>query len=69
MHDKIFRTTITILFGALVFLLWMGLDVDTGDFDDPNIVSIEYECDKLTEYKQVPNEVVEECKDRNNTEK
>ena len=64
MFDRIFKTTTMILFGVIVFLLWMGLDVDTEDFDDPNVVSIEYECDKLGEYKQVPAEVIEECKNR-----
>lgn len=58
-----------ILLGILVFILWTGLDVGVDDEDEPNIVSIEYECDKLGEYKQVPNEVIEECKDRNKTEK
>ena len=58
-----------ILFGILVFILWTSLDVGIDDEDEPNIVSIEYECDKLSEYKQVPTEVIEECKDRNKTEK
>lgn len=62
--DKVFKSSMMILLGLVVFLMWMGLDVDTEDFDDPNIVSIEYECDKLDEYEKVPNEVIEECNNR-----
>ena len=64
MYDKLFKTLTLSLLGVVIFLLWMGLDVDTEDFDDPNKVVIEYECDKLDEYEKVPNEVIEECKDR-----
>lgn len=64
MYDKLFKTLTLSLLGVVIFLLWMGLDVNTEDFDDPNTVSIEYECDKLDEYEKVPTEVIEECKDR-----
>ena len=53
-----------ILLGVIIILLWLGLDVDTEDFDDPNVVAIEYECDKLEQYEKVPSEVVEECTNR-----
>ena len=61
MFDKIFKTIITILLFIVIFLLWMGLDVVD---ENPNVVSIEYECYNLDEYDRVPKEVVEECRKR-----
>jgi len=62
--DKVVKIIMMILLGVIIILLWLGLDVDTEDFDDPNVVAIEYECDKLEQYEKVPNEVVEECTNR-----
>ena len=62
--DKVVKIIMMILLGVIIILLWLGLDVDTEDFDDPNVVAIEYECDKLEQYEKVPSEVVEECTNR-----
>lgn len=60
-----FKTVMMTGLVIIIFLLWTGLDNgDSDSFDDPNIVSIDYECDKLDEYEKVPDEVKEECKDR-----
>lgn len=32
--------------------------------DDPDYVTIEYQCSELNKYEQVPNEVIEECEKR-----
>jgi hypothetical protein len=32
--------------------------------DDPDYITIEYQCSKLDTYEQVPNEVIEECNKR-----
>lgn len=64
MFDKIFKVVMMVLLTISVFLMWTTVDTDTDEYDDPNKVSIEYECDKLNEYENVPDEVVQECKDR-----
>lgn len=32
--------------------------------DDPDYVTIEYQCSELNKYQQVPDEVIEECNKR-----
>ena len=49
---------ITIL--VLVGMFWF---VREGT-DDPDYITIEYQCSKLDTYEQVPNEVIEECNKR-----
>ena len=56
MFDKIFKVVMMVLTILIMFLLWTGLDVGE-DFDDANVVTIDYECDKLSEYEKVPDEV------------
>jgi hypothetical protein len=60
MFDRIFKTILIVLAVSAVFLLWLGLD-DMDGYDDPNVVTIDYECDKLNDYQAVPKEVIEEC--------
>ena len=62
--DKVFKSTMMILLGIVVFFMWMGLDIDDEGYDDPNVVAIEYECNKLDQYEKVPSEVIEECTNR-----
>ena len=62
--DKVVKIIMMILLGVIIILLWLGLDVDDEGYDDPNVVAIEYECDKLEQYEKVPSEVVEECTNR-----
>ena len=63
MFDRIFKTILMFLLGAIIFILWLGLD--SSDYDDPNVVTIDYECNRLSEYETVPKEVREECQLRN----
>jgi hypothetical protein len=51
---------ITIL-TIIVVLFWLGADSDENGYDDPDAVVIEYKCSTLSEYDQVPTEVIEEC--------
>lgn len=65
MFNKIFKTIIIFFAVIIVLLLWLGLDANVNQTDDPNLVSITYECDKLNQYENVPKEVIEECQTRN----
>jgi hypothetical protein len=56
--DIIKSAIITIL--VLVGMFWF---VREGT-DDPDYITIEYQCSKLDTYEQVPNEVIEECNKR-----
>jgi len=51
----------------IAILLWMKVDPECAvNYDDPNAVIIEYQCSDLSDYENVPPEVVEECRDRAN---
>jgi hypothetical protein len=57
---------ITVL-SLVAVLLWMKVDPECFiNHDDPNAVTIEYQCSALSDYESVPIEVVEECRDRAN---
>lgn len=48
-------------------MFWIKVDPEcVNPNEDPNLVVIEYLCSELSEYENVPPEVVEECKDRAN---
>ena len=50
---------------VVALLLWMKVDPEcVNNFDDPNMVTIEYQCSDLSDYENVPPEVVEECMNR-----
>jgi len=51
---------------VVALLLWMKVDPECVNTDDPNTVTIEYQCSDLSDYENVPPEVVEECRDRAN---
>jgi len=51
---------------VVALLLWMKVDPECANTDDPNTVVIEYQCSDLSDYENVPTEVVEECRDRAN---
>lgn len=59
---KILKTIIAFLLIIIVFLLWTGLD--TTEYEDENIVTVEYECDRLADYEKVPTVVIKECLNR-----
>jgi hypothetical protein len=42
----------------------MKVDPECANTDDPNTVTIEYQCSDLSDYENVPPEVVEECMNR-----
>jgi hypothetical protein len=58
-----FKNVIITILSILVLFLWLNNDPDelSDDLDD---VTIEYKCSVIKEYKHVPPEVLEECKDR-----
>jgi len=49
---------------VVALLLWMKVDPECVNTDDPNTVTIEYQCADLSDYENVPPEVVEECTKR-----
>lgn len=56
--DIIKSILVTLLvFAAALYWLQEGTD-------DPDYVTIEYQCSDLNKYEQVPNEVIEECAKR-----
>ena len=49
----------------VVLMCWIKVDPEcVNNFDDPNAVTIEYQCSDLSDYENVPPEVVEECMNR-----
>ena len=56
--DVIKSIGVTLLAGALVFW-WIREGID-----DPDYITLEYQCSKIDTYEQVPNEVIEECNKR-----
>jgi len=49
----------------LSLLMWMKVDPEcVNNYDDPNTVTIEYQCSDLSDYENVPPEVVDECTER-----
>ena len=53
--DIIKSVVITILIFVAI-ILWVREGTD-----DPDYVTIEYQCSELDKYQQVPDEVIEEC--------
>jgi len=58
-----FKNIIIIILTALVVLFWLGEEPDDTSNDLDNVI-IEYQCSDLHEYESVPEEVLQECKDR-----
>lgn len=51
----------------IVVMFWVKVDPECViNQDDPNVITIEYQCSDLSDYENVPPEVVEECRDRAN---
>lgn len=47
---------------VIVIMCWIKVDPEcVNNSDDPNVVTIEYQCSDLTDYENVPPEVIEEC--------
>ena len=61
--------TKNIIIASLLFIVvmcWLKVEPECVNPDDPNTVVIEYECSSLSEYENIPPEVVEECRSRAN---
>ena len=58
---KVLKDALSAILVLVLFLgvgiLWLTLDSK----DEPDIVSIEYDCKKLQEYSNIPDEVIKEC--------
>jgi hypothetical protein len=51
----------------LSLLMWIKVDPEcVNNGEDPNAVTIEYQCSDLEDYENVPPEVMEECIKRAN---
>lgn len=55
-----------IVVSITVLLLWMKSDPTVDDEDDPDVVTVDYRCSMLDQYKFVPDEVITECASRMN---
>lgn len=62
---NIIKNILLVLLSIVLILFWLQGDEEEYD---PDSVTIEYRCSVLEEYKNVPPEVSEECKDRNDEE-
>jgi hypothetical protein len=62
-----FKNIIIAGLSFIVLMLWVKVDPEcVNNSDDPNSVIIEYQCSDLSDYENVPPEVIEECRDRAN---
>ena len=63
MFQTMFKNIIITILAITAMLLWLNNDPDelSNDLDD---VTIEYKCSVIREYRHVPPEVIEECKER-----
>jgi hypothetical protein len=61
------KNIIIVLLSLIVVMCWIKVDPECViNQDDPNVITIEYQCSDLSDYENVPPEVVEECRDRAN---
>jgi len=61
------KTILFVILILIVLLFWTKTDsisFTNDDDDDPDVVSIDYRCSMLKEYKYVPEEVITECANR-----
>jgi hypothetical protein len=58
-----FKNIIIIILSLLAMVLWLNNDPDEL-YSDPDDVTIEYKCSVIREYRHVPPEVIQECKER-----
>ena len=58
------KNIIIAILSVLVIVFWLKEEPDDTVSDDPNDVTIEYQCNELHEYESVPEEVIEECRSR-----
>ena len=65
MFHKMFKNLVIVILSILVIFFWLGNEPE----DDPDDVTIEYKCSVIKEYKHVPPEVTEECRNRTGSPK
>jgi hypothetical protein len=58
------KNVIIVGLSFIVVMFWIRVDPDCMNPDDPNSVIIEYQCADLSDYENVPPEVVDECTER-----
>jgi len=58
------KNIIIVILTFMVVVFWLKEEPEDTISNDPSDVVIEYNCNSLEEYENVPNEVVEECHDR-----
>lgn len=56
------KNLVIVLSLIVILLLWMRPDMQYSE--DPDFVTIEYQCSDLAQYKNVPPEVTAECESR-----
>ncbi len=62
-----FKNVVIAGLSLIVVMCWIKVDPEcVNNGEDPNAVTIEYQCSDLSDYENVPPEVVEECRDRAN---
>ena len=54
----------TVILLLLIVILLLCMRPDMQDSEDPDFVTIEYQCSDLEQYKNVPPEVTLECEKR-----
>ena len=58
------KNVIIVGLSFIVVMFWVRVEPDCINPDDPNSVIIEYQCADLSDYENVPPEVVDECTER-----
>ena len=62
-----FKNVIIAGLSFIVVMFWLRVDPEcVNNNEDPNAVTIEYQCSDLEDYENVPPEVMEECIKRAN---
>ena len=58
------KNIIIAILSVIVVVFWLKEEPEDTISNDPNDVVIEYQCSDLRDYKDVPAEVIEECRKR-----
>jgi hypothetical protein len=59
-----FKNIIIAILLLITVACWLKVDPECINYDNPNSVTIEYQCADLGDYAIVPPEVVQECRNR-----
>ena len=63
MFPKMFKNIIITVLVILLMFVWLTSDLE-NDYYNLDDVTIEYKCSVIREYKNIPAEVLEECRKR-----